>query len=175
MEVSQSNTVEIHRADISDAPFIAENTVEIRRADISDAPFIAENTVLIEKETNFLDVDYDITLKLVQKRLSLPDCISYWIASVDGTDAGSMSLQFEPKFARNNYYTQLQLVFIREGFRNKKIFKRFNELMNEQGKLTNCFGFKLSVNRFNDGPRDIYKHYGYIFPRTETWKFSTLY
>jgi hypothetical protein len=103
--------------------------IKIRRATDSDAGFIAQNVVNLEKETNYLDVDYNIVLEYVRRRLSHPNSMAYWIATVNGNDAGSMSLQYEPKFARNNYYLQLQVVYIREPYRGIKVFQNYTQFM----------------------------------------------
>lgn len=153
----------------------SKDNIQVRRATKEEVTFLAENTAKIAWETEQKVCDTQQTIKFTLPGFDYPDSTSFWIASINGEDAGSMCNTIEYNVAKNSSYTWFQSVYIRAEHRGKKIFTEMFQKSLEEAKKAGHIGLKLYVERNNDRARNIYQHLGMKFPKCEIFESDLIF
>jgi len=164
-------------AKIQDLPI---SHVKVRRAKIEDVTFFAEFAAKLALETEGKVCDTAQMARVTSLEFQYPERTSFWIASYQGEDVGSMFLTTEYNIVKNRYYLWFQTVYIHSEFRGKKIFNEMFKCAESYAKSLGYNGLKLFVERENKVARAVYQKKGLKFPRCEilesdlTYAFNSL-
>lgn len=129
----------------------------IRKAKTNDSKNIAKFNVLLAKESENLDISYEITHRAVKKLISNENKGFYLVAMDNKKIIGQLMITFEFSDWNNEDFWWIQSVYVDKNFRKKGVFKKLLEKVKTLAKKNNVSKIRLYVYNKNSKAIDTYK------------------
>ncbi len=135
--------------------------VTIREAIAKDIPVIKDFQLKMAKETENLNLNFEIVNKGVSAVFGNSGLGKYYVAEVSGQTVASLLVTPEWSDWRNSKVLWIQSVYVLPEFREKGVFKKMYEFLKEMaGNTNNIAGLRLYVDKSNKKARHVYKTLG---------------
>ena len=105
------------------------NTIEIQRADITDLDIIIANNIKMAQETENKTLDQSTISHGVEEVLHNTNLGWYYLAEIDGHNAGQLMITREWSDWRNGYFWWIQSVFVHKIYIKNKAFNHLSYTM----------------------------------------------
>ncbi len=138
-----------------------KHTITIREAREQDAGVLTEFNRAMARETETLELEYDMVLSGVRNLLRRPEYGFYLIAEQDCSIVGMVMITFEWSDWRDGLYWWIQSLYVVPEFRRQGIFRRFFGHIEERAAESgNVAGIRLYVERDNHVAQRAYESVG---------------
>lgn len=135
-------------------------TVLIRPAAQSDLDFIIQGNVAMAAETESLALDTTILRQGVAALLDGRAPGRYWIAEVDGTQAGQLLITYEWSDWRNRLVWWMQSVYVVPEARRRGIFSTLYRHVRAAAVAEGAGGLRLYADNTNGRAHETYRALG---------------
>jgi GNAT superfamily N-acetyltransferase len=131
----------------------------IRKAEIKDAEVIAEFNKKAARETEDMNLNFDVALGGTKAVINDPYKGFYLIAEIPETGIiGQLMVTFEWSDWRNKYFWWIQSVYVHKKYRKQKVFSRLHKQVIEMAKsIQNVCGVRLYVVKDNSTAKQVYE------------------
>lgn len=133
----------------------------IREARRLDVETIVMFQVSMARETEEIELSYDVVIQGVENVFDNPDFGQYFIAELNKIVVGSLLITYEWSDWRNGMVWWIQSVFIRPEYRGRKVFKKMFTFLKQEVLNTNDVkGLRLYVDKRNTNAIKVYQAIG---------------
>lgn len=132
----------------------------IRVATINDADTIIKNNIDLAKETENLDLNYNIVSKGVNNLIRDPSKGSYFVYELNNKVVGQLMITYEWSDWRNSFFVWIQSVYVIPEFRGQGIYKALYNYVNKFTSEHNYCGIRLYVEKMNHQAQEVYQKLG---------------
>ena len=130
----------------------------IRKVVEDDAEVLAKHNVSMAKESENIDIEYDITHSGIQAVIMDSTKGFYLVAEENGDIVGQLMITFEWSDWRNENIWWIQSVYIEPSWRRKGVFGDLLEEIYRLGMAKGVHIFRLYVHRSNVDAIEVYRH-----------------
>ena len=128
----------------------------IREADLADREIIAKNNMYMAEETENKQLNYDTTLKGVEKVLKDKEKGEYFLVEYRGKIVGQLMITKEWSDWRNCFFVWIQSVYTIPEFREKGVFSALYRYVKKIAKDRQYCGLRLYVDKDNKKAIGVY-------------------
>ena len=136
------------------------NTIEIQIADITDLDIIIANNIEMAQETKNKTLDQSTLSHGVEEVLHNANLGWYYIAKIDGHNAGQLMITREWSDWRNGYFWWIQSVFVHKEHRKKGVYTSLYKHVEARAKIMGVVGLRFYVNSKNKSAQKVYEQLG---------------
>ena len=149
------------------------NTIKIQRADITDLDIIIANNIKMAQETENKTLDQSTISHGVEEVLHNTNLGWYYLAEIDGHNAGQLMITREWSDWRNGYFWWIQSVFVHKKHRKKGVYTTLHKHVVARAKKMGVVGLRIYVYSKNKSAQKVYEQLGvknsdYLFYK-EDW------
>lgn len=135
--------------------------VFIRKATQADIPFITESNIAMAKETENLELPYDVVRNGVRNLFSKPEYGFYIVAEEAKKIVACLMITYEWTDWRNGIFWWIQSVYVLPEYRRRGIFRNmYKYVKNLANKNPEVRGLRLYVEKENEPAKATYKALG---------------
>ena len=134
---------------------------KIRIADIADAPVLIDFNIRMARETEDLELSFELISNGVLNMINKPGHGFYIVAEIDEKIVGSLMITTEWSDWRNGFFWWIQSVYVEPGSRRMGIYREmysYIKTIAQEDKLV-C-GFRLYVEENNTTAKAVYETLG---------------
>lgn len=139
---------------------MSTSPVVIRPATLADLDFIVSSNVALAHETEDLALDTTVLREGVRALLERRVAGCYWIAEVDGRQAGETMVTYEWSDWRNRVVWWIQSVYVVPEARNLGVFKQLYSHIRDEAGRAGAGGVRLYVETRNVRAQQVYAALG---------------
>ena len=133
------------------------NTIEIQIADITDLDIIIANNIEMAQETKNRTLDQSTLSHGVEEVLHNANLGWYYIAKIDGHNAGQLMITREWSDWRNGYFWWIQSVFVHKEYRKIGVYTSLHKHVESRAKKMGVVGLRLYVDSKNKSAQKVYE------------------
>lgn len=134
--------------------------MEIRNAVREDMETIIQFNMNLAKETEDLDLDYNLVKQGVQALFDDGNKGWYYLAALDGKNVGQTAITIEWSDWRNGYWWWIQSVYITKEARKNGVFRALYSHIQQEAEKADAVGLRLYVDETNRAAQSTYKNLG---------------
>jgi len=123
--------------------------MEVRYADFDDLDIIAKNNVLLAKESEDINLNFDIVFKGVKSVISDRSKGFYLVAVEDDIIIGQLMITYEWSDWNNKFIWWIQSVYVSKSFRRKGVFTKLLNFLKKIAKEQDIKIIRLYVYNKN--------------------------
>lgn len=131
--------------------------MNIRIGRLEDVKDIAKNNCLLAKESENIDISYEITLSGVKNVITDSSKGFYLVAFENSFMIGQLMITFEWSDWRNKNIWWIQSVYVNKKNRKKGVFKQMIKYIKDEAKKNNVDTLRLYVFKSNINAIKSYK------------------
>tara|TARA_Y100000031_G_scaffold151894_1_gene194007 strand:+ start:583 stop:1053 length:471 start_codon:yes stop_codon:yes gene_type:complete len=134
--------------------------IVIRLGDITDLDTIIVNNIKMALETENKILSPSTIRNGVEEVLNHSNLGWYYLAEIEGNNAGQLMITREWSDWRNGYFWWIQSVFVKKDYRQKGVYSSLHKHVLERAKKIGAVGVRLYVDGQNKNARTIYEQLG---------------
>lgn len=136
-------------------------TIKIREAHQNDLDFLVDAMLKMAKETENLDLSYNVLEPGIKNGLLDPLKAKYFIAEIDNKYAGTLMITKEWSDWRNAWVLWIQSVYTVIEYRNKGVYNALYQHIKNMVLTNNQYcGIRLYVDKTNIPAQKVYTKLG---------------
>ena len=136
------------------------NTIKVRKADITDLDIIIANNIEMAQETENKTLDKSTISHGVEEVLHNANLGWYYLAEIDGHNAGQLMITREWSDWRNGYFWWIQTVFVHKTYREEGVYNSLHKHVVARAKKMGVVGLRLYVESKNKSAQKVYERLG---------------
>ena len=136
------------------------NTIEIQIADITDLDIIIANNIEMAQETENKTLDQSTISHGVEEVLHNTNLGWYYLAEIDGHNAGQLMITREWSDWRNGYFWWIKSVFVHKEHRKKGVYTSLYKHVEARAKIMGVVGLRFYVDSKNKSAQKVYEQLG---------------
>ena len=135
----------------------------VRDAGLDDLPHIVDFQLALARETEDKPLDPETVTEGVRRLHAMPQAGFYLVAELDDVVAGSLMVTPEWSDWRNGWFWWVQSVYVAAPFRRRGVYRALYDAVKSRARAApDVLGFRLYVERNNDGARSTYERLGMV-------------
>ena len=131
--------------------------IEIRIADISDLQIIFANNIKVSQETKNKKLNQSTIRNGVEEVLNNSNLGWYYLAEIDGNNAGQLMITREWTDLRNGYFWWIQSVFVQKIYRQKGVYTSLHKHVLSRAKKMGVVALRLYMDSKNKSAQKVYE------------------
>ena len=133
----------------------------IRKAGIDDVSALTAFNLAMARETEGLQLDYNILSRGVRRMIHQPDLGFYLLAEREAVPVGGLMITYEWSDWRNGLFWWVQSVYVLPDYRGRGIYRELYQQVRELAfAQPEVCGFRLYVEQDNTPAQQVYTRLG---------------
>ena len=138
------------------------NKIKIKIGDETDIKTIESNTKIMANETEHKTLKQSVIHNGINEVLNNPSLGWYYLAEIDGNNAGQLMITREWSDCNNGYFWWIQSVFVKKEYRKNGVYSILHNHAKEKAEKMCAIGLRLYVDTRNKSAQSVYKKLGMV-------------